>query len=137
MTNNLQAEASSDGEVSASTKPNVKDKRELVISTAAGLQIRLQSTCDAMQDGLPTDPKQLAKLAATLKRVCNPKAASGRLDVNPEIYEQWKAGGEGKKTLLRTLLQCEGKRDPMLVKSNMQCLASFPSFWSSANGYSH
>ena len=58
---------------------------------------------------LPTGAA-LAKLSATLKRVCCPKAASGRLDVNPEIYKQWLAGGDSRRVLLKLLFRCDGKK---------------------------
>ncbi|CAE7246231.1 unnamed protein product, partial [Symbiodinium sp. CCMP2456] len=46
------------------------------------------------------DEKRVAALDAGLRRVCTPKAKTGKLEVAPEIYQQWKKGGMERKLLL-------------------------------------
>ena len=74
------------------------------------------------EDGLPNDPNLIASLGAKLKRICCPKPASGKLDVSPEIYKQWAAGGETRNVLLQMLYKCNGiKQDssmPIEVYTN-------------------
>ena len=70
------------------------------------------------KDGLPNDAKLIAALGAKLKRICCPKPSSGKLDVNPEIYKQWAAGGDSRNVLLKMLYQCKGlKQDRVSLKA--------------------
>ena len=46
-----------------------------------------------------------------LRRICTPKPASGKLEVSPEIYGQWKAGGAQRKLLLDQLIKCNGDKE--------------------------
>ena len=50
-------------------------------------------------------------MLAALRRICTPKAASGKLEVSQEIYRQWKAGGQQRKCLLDTLVKAKGDKD--------------------------
>ena len=61
----------------------------------------------------PTCEKTTNALNGVLRRLCCPKPASGKLDVNPEIYAQWKKGGEERKQLLKVLVDCKGDKAPM------------------------
>ena len=54
--------------------------------------------------------KTMNALQGVLRRLCCPKPASGKLDVNPEIYIQWKKGGEERKQLLKVLVECDGDK---------------------------
>ena len=59
-------------------------------------------------------------LAATLRRVCTPKASSGKLEVSPEIYKQWKQGGAARKELLNILIKSGG--DKVLLRVNIETI---------------
>jgi len=49
-------------------------------------------------------------LSAALRRLCTPKALSGRLEVSTEIYKQWAAGGSQRKALLDILAKNNGDK---------------------------
>lgn len=49
-------------------------------------------------------------LSATLRRLCTPKALSGKLEVSTEIYKQWSAGGSQRKALLDILAKYGGDK---------------------------
>ena len=55
----------------------------------------------------------MVNLAAVLRRVCTPKAGSGKLDVGVEIYKQWQKGGQPRKELLNLLAKNGGDKDPL------------------------
>lgn len=59
-------------------------------------------------------------LAATLRRVCTPKASSGKLEVSTEIYKQWKQGGAARKELLNILLKSGG--DKVLLRVDVESM---------------
>ena len=52
----------------------------------------------------------LAKLEATLRRVCKPDR-KGTLKVPEQVHKMWKKGGSASKELNRVLLECDGKKD--------------------------
>ena len=54
--------------------------------------------------------KKMAALDAKLRRICNPKPLSGKLEVNPEIHKQWAAGGQQRKVLLQVLIKANGDK---------------------------
>ena len=74
------------------------------------LNVFLASMCLPLQDS-EVETKTTAALAAVLRRVCTPKAASGKLEVSKEVYLQWKKGGDDRKQLLQVLVQCGGDKD--------------------------
>lgn len=57
------------------------------------------------------ETKRMYKLSATLKRICTPKEASGKLEVSPEVHKQWLQGGEPRKALLRILIKNGGDKE--------------------------
>ena len=107
-----QSEAASENGVDSSRKSgangNVKD---IMLHIYVHVHINTVTSSICLQD-LPA--KELAKLRATLKRACCPKPASGRIDVNPEIYKQWKAGGASRDVLLDLLYKCDGRKAGLL-----------------------
>ena len=50
-------------------------------------------------------------MSAALRRICTPKPTSGKLDVNQEVYKQWKQGGSQRKALLEVLIKSNGDKD--------------------------
>ena len=56
--------------------------------------------------------KRQAAMDSSLRRLCTPKPCSGRLEVSPEIYRQWKVGGAQRKALLDVLIKAGGDKDP-------------------------
>ena len=50
-------------------------------------------------------------LNATLRRLCTPKRASGKLEVSAEIHRQWKQGGTQRQALLDILVKAGGNKD--------------------------
>ena len=61
------------------------------------------------------ETKKMLALTAALRRICSPKQSSGKLEVSPEIYKQWKAGGTQRKMLLGVLLKCDGDKDLQIL----------------------
>ena len=55
--------------------------------------------------------KRAASLDAGLRRVCTPKRNSGKLDVAPEVYAQWKKGGLERKMLLQHFVAVGANKD--------------------------
>ena len=66
---------------------------------------------------LTEEQKKWNALGAKLKRICNPKPASGKLDVPPEIYAQWSRGGAERNQLVKLLASSEGKKAHMRTGS--------------------
>ena len=56
------------------------------------------------------ETKRANALSATLRRLCTPKALSGRLEVSTEIHKQWAAGGSQRKALLEILAKTNGDK---------------------------
>lgn len=56
------------------------------------------------------ETRKLRKMEGILRRICLPKPASGKLDVHPDVYKQFRAGGAQRQTLLNTLIQVDGKK---------------------------
>ncbi len=54
--------------------------------------------------------KRMNAMSATLRRLCTPKALSGKLEVSAEIYKQWSAGGSQRKVLLDILCKTNGDK---------------------------
>ena len=57
------------------------------------------------------EEKRAASLDAGLRRVCTPKKSSGKLDVAPEVYQQWKRGGNARKMLLQHFIAAGANKD--------------------------
>ena len=57
------------------------------------------------------DDKRMDALNASLRRLCTPKRASGRLEVSQEIHRQWKQGGAQRQALLDVLIKAGGDKD--------------------------
>ena len=55
--------------------------------------------------------KKMDALNATLRRLCTPKRASGKLEVSAEIHRQWKQGGTQRQALLDILVKAGGNKD--------------------------
>lgn len=55
--------------------------------------------------------KEKNKYDASLRRLCTPKPSSGKLEVSPEVYKQWKQGGSQRKALLDILIKANGNKD--------------------------
>lgn len=83
----------------------------------------LQRSCQAVT----AEARKMNNLAAVLRRVCTPKASTGKLDVSPEIYRQWKLGGEPRKALMDILIKNGGDKEFTAV----QILCSMHTCWSS------
>ena len=73
---------------------------------------------------LATETNKLVAMSATLRRVCTPKPASGKLEVSAEIYKQWKAGGQQRQCLLDMLIKAGGDKDPWVDASKLSKLKS-------------
>ena len=67
--------------------------------------------CVLAWQAVDEETKKMYAMSAALRRICAPKSASGRLEVSPEIYRQWKSGGSQRKALLNTLIKCNGDKD--------------------------
>ena len=50
-------------------------------------------------------------MSAALRRLCTPKPTSGKLEVNQEVYKQWKQGGTQRKSLLDIFIKANGDKD--------------------------
>ena len=59
--------------------------------------------------------KRLNAYKAQLGRICCPKPASGKLEVNPEIYAQWKKGGAARDALLEILVANKGDKEQYML----------------------
>lgn len=57
------------------------------------------------------DAKKQAAREASLRRLCCPKKGSGKLEVAPETYRQWKQGGAQRKALLNLFIKCGDDKD--------------------------
>ena len=57
------------------------------------------------------DSKQMLALAAKLRRFCMPKPKSGRLDVSPDVHQQFLKGGSSRNQLLQVLYKAGGDKD--------------------------
>ena len=55
--------------------------------------------------------KRMDALNASLRRLCTPKKASGRLEVSQEVHRQWKQGGAQRQALLDVLIKAGGDKD--------------------------
>ncbi|CAJ1331859.1 unnamed protein product, partial [Effrenium voratum] len=56
------------------------------------------------------EKKERARCEACLRRLCTPKAKTGRCDVSQQVVEQWKQGGPGRKLLVNMMVSCGGDR---------------------------
>ena len=61
-------------------------------------------------------------IEAALRRVCTPKASSGKLEVSSEIYRQWRAGGSQRKSLLSLFLKANCDKDPIVLRDILSFL---------------
>lgn len=96
--------------------PNSKDKTQFRAATAD-----LASACEeALQPdeveprtkkAMDEETKKMYAMSASLRRLCCPKPSSGKLEVSPEVYKQWKLGGDQRKALLKVLINADGNRD--------------------------
>ena len=68
--------------------------------------------------------KKMDALNATLRRMCTPKRASGKLEVSAEIFRQWKQGGTQRQALLDILVKNGGNKDIMPLNHCTHCLSS-------------
>lgn len=50
-------------------------------------------------------------LDAALRRICNYKPGSGKLEVSQEIHKQWAAGGSSRRALMDLLVKVKGDKD--------------------------
>ena len=57
------------------------------------------------------DGRTNAALAAALRRICNYKPGSGKLEVSQEIHKQWAAGGNSRRALMDLLVKVKGDKD--------------------------
>ncbi|CAE7409072.1 unnamed protein product, partial [Symbiodinium microadriaticum] len=62
------------------------------------------------------EEKRAASLDAGLRRVCTPKKSSGKLDVAPEVYQQWKRGGADRKLLLEQFVLAGANKDAFIKR---------------------
>ncbi|CAE7197744.1 unnamed protein product [Symbiodinium sp. KB8] len=62
------------------------------------------------------EEKKAAALDAGLRRICTPKAKTGKLDVAPEVYQQWKKGGTERKLLLEHFIQAGADKDAFIKR---------------------
>lgn len=76
-------------------------------------KIDLESTVSTFYSGqeMTEEQKRMAKLSQALRRICTPKPASGKLEVHPDVYKQWMAGGTQRQTLMDTFVKCGEKKD--------------------------
>ncbi|CAJ1389855.1 unnamed protein product [Effrenium voratum] len=58
--------------------------------------------------------KLKAAMNAKLRRICQPKASSGQLDVSAEVHKAWKQKGKSREHLLNMLMECGGSKDAFL-----------------------
>lgn len=68
---------------------------------------------------ITAESRKLTNMTAALRRICTPKAGSGRLEVSAEVYKQWQQGGAPRKALLNMLIKSGGDKDTMLVQKNV------------------
>ena len=61
------------------------------------------------------ESRQLTNMSAALRRLCTPKAGSGKLEVNTEVYKQWQQGGAPRKALLNLLIKSGGDKDTIFA----------------------
>lgn len=59
---------------------------------------------------ITAETRRMQALSAMLRRLCQPKESSGRLEVSPEIHKQWAAGGDQRKALLDILIKTNGNK---------------------------
>ena len=86
-----------------------------------------------MEPGKALKTKQqlwLARLDNTLRRMCTPKARSGKIEVSSEVRAQWLKGGAPRKNLLDILVKYNGDKDWVGILPNAWsaylCMAFLP-----------
>ena len=52
-----------------------------------------------------------AKMDNMLRRMCTPKAKSGKIEVSLEVRNQWLKGGSSRKHLISILVSMQGNKD--------------------------
>ena len=57
-----------------------------------------------------TEALEMAKMDATLRRLCTPSPKRGILQVAPEVRAQWLKGGPARKRLLDILVSVQGDK---------------------------
>ncbi|CAE7903870.1 unnamed protein product, partial [Symbiodinium necroappetens] len=62
------------------------------------------------------EEKRAASLDAGLRRVCTPKRSSGKLEVAPEVYQQWRKGGLERKLLLQQFIAAGANKDAFIKR---------------------
>ena len=66
-----------------------------------------QETEESEEDHL----KKYNRCEAKLRRMCEPKATTGRVDADPQLMEQWRQKGHARTVLVQLMMEAGGDKD--------------------------
>ena len=62
-------------------------------------------------DSLEIQKRRRASAEAKLRRMCEPKSVSGKLEVEPDVAKQWQDLAGGRDKLIRLMMEADNSKD--------------------------